>query len=188
MDETIVSARIRADGVVVEILVGGTERPFPKRPMRPMSEEEISAAAAADPDARPTPCGAAHTAREDIGTGARIDAGGIREPIAYSSRYSARLGARPYRIGSTREGVSSRDRGRRRRCLTGVGKWTAPTLGRWRGAFTRLGRQGTAIRRQGKVCRRSLGRGRHIPEEIRALPPRASRLFRRRSPRRPKVQ
>ena len=53
MDETIVSARIRADGVVVEILVGGTERPFPKRPMRPMSEEEISAAAAADPDARP---------------------------------------------------------------------------------------------------------------------------------------
>lgn len=53
MNETITSAKIRADGSVVEILVGGAERPFPNIPMRPMTEEEISAAAAADPDARP---------------------------------------------------------------------------------------------------------------------------------------
>ena len=53
MKQTIISARILPDKTVVEILPDGTERPFPKRPMRPMSEEEISAAAAADPDARP---------------------------------------------------------------------------------------------------------------------------------------
>jgi putative transcriptional regulator len=53
MNKTTTSARIRADGTVVEILDGGVERPFPKTPMRPMTEEEISAAAAADPDARP---------------------------------------------------------------------------------------------------------------------------------------
>jgi len=53
MNETITSARIRPDGTVVERLNDGTERPFPKTPVRPMTEEEISAAAAADPDARP---------------------------------------------------------------------------------------------------------------------------------------
>ncbi len=53
MNKTIISAKIRADGTVVEILDGGGERPFPETPMRPMTEEEISAAAAADPDARP---------------------------------------------------------------------------------------------------------------------------------------
>ena len=51
--KTTISARIRPDGTVVEILDDGGERPFPKTPMRPMTEEEISAAAAADPDARP---------------------------------------------------------------------------------------------------------------------------------------
>lgn len=53
MNKTITSARIRADGTVVEILDDGTERPFPQTPMRHMTEQEISAAAAADPDARP---------------------------------------------------------------------------------------------------------------------------------------
>jgi len=53
MSKTITSARIRSDGTVVEILDDGSERPFPKTPMRSMTEEEISAAAAADPDARP---------------------------------------------------------------------------------------------------------------------------------------
>ncbi len=53
MNKIITSARIQADGTVVEILDDGSERPFPKTPMRPMTEEEISAAAAADPDARP---------------------------------------------------------------------------------------------------------------------------------------
>ena len=53
MNKTITSARIRADGTVVEILDDGSERSFPKMPMRPMTEDEISAAAASDPDARP---------------------------------------------------------------------------------------------------------------------------------------
>lgn len=53
MNKTTISARIRSDSTVVEILDDGHERPFPKTPMRPMTEAEISAAAAADPDARP---------------------------------------------------------------------------------------------------------------------------------------
>jgi putative transcriptional regulator len=53
MSKTTTTARIRPDGTVVEILDDGTERPFPKTPMRPMTEAEIAAAAAADPDAKP---------------------------------------------------------------------------------------------------------------------------------------
>jgi putative transcriptional regulator len=44
---------MRRDGTVVEVLADGSERPFPDTPMRPMTEEEIEAAAWADPDARP---------------------------------------------------------------------------------------------------------------------------------------
>jgi putative transcriptional regulator len=44
---------MRADGTVVEVLSDGSERPFPHMPMRAMTEAEIEAAAAADPDARP---------------------------------------------------------------------------------------------------------------------------------------
>jgi putative transcriptional regulator len=53
MSKTTTTAKIRPDGTVVEILDDGTERPFPKTPMRPMTEAEVAAAAAADPDARP---------------------------------------------------------------------------------------------------------------------------------------
>jgi putative transcriptional regulator len=53
MSEITITARIQSDGTVVEVLKDGTERPFPPTPMRPMTEEEIVAAAAADPDARP---------------------------------------------------------------------------------------------------------------------------------------
>lgn len=53
MNKTTTTAKIRSDGTVVEILDDGSERPFPKTPMRPMTEQEIAAAAAADPDARP---------------------------------------------------------------------------------------------------------------------------------------
>jgi putative transcriptional regulator len=53
MSKTIITARIRGNGKVVEVLDDGSERPFPKTLMRPMSEEEIHAAAMADPDARP---------------------------------------------------------------------------------------------------------------------------------------
>jgi putative transcriptional regulator len=53
MSKTATTARIRPDGIVVEILDDGSERPFPETPMRPMTEAEIHAAAMADPDARP---------------------------------------------------------------------------------------------------------------------------------------
>lgn len=53
MNKNITTAKIRSDGTVVEVLENGEERLFPDTPMRPMTEEEIKAAAAADPDARP---------------------------------------------------------------------------------------------------------------------------------------
>ena len=53
MSKTTIAAKMRADGTVVEVLGDGSERPFPKRLMRPMTKVEIAAAAAADPDARP---------------------------------------------------------------------------------------------------------------------------------------
>jgi putative transcriptional regulator len=53
MSKTDTIARMRPDGIVVEVLPDGTERPFPDTPMRPMTEEEVSAAARRDPDARP---------------------------------------------------------------------------------------------------------------------------------------
>jgi putative transcriptional regulator len=53
MSKTTTTAKMRPDGTVVEVLDDGSERPFPTKPMRPMTEAEIAAAAAADPDARP---------------------------------------------------------------------------------------------------------------------------------------
>jgi putative transcriptional regulator len=53
MNKTDTIARMRRDGTVVEVLPDGTERSFPNTPMRQMTEAEIAAAAAADPDARP---------------------------------------------------------------------------------------------------------------------------------------
>ena len=50
MDSTPTVAKTRADGVVVEVLPDGTERPFPERPM---TEGEVRAAALCDPDAQP---------------------------------------------------------------------------------------------------------------------------------------
>jgi len=52
-DDLFDTAKMRSDGTVVEVLADGSERVFPKQPMRPMTEAEIEAAAAADPDARP---------------------------------------------------------------------------------------------------------------------------------------
>ena len=53
MSETIITARMRDDGTVVEVLSDGSERPFPNIPMRSMADEEIEAAALSDPDAQP---------------------------------------------------------------------------------------------------------------------------------------
>jgi putative transcriptional regulator len=53
MSKTTITARIRSDGKVVQVLKDGTERLFAPTPMRKMSEAEIVAAAETDPDARP---------------------------------------------------------------------------------------------------------------------------------------
>ena len=53
MSKTITTAKMHADGTVVEVLEDGHERLFPTVPMRPMTEADIAAAAQADPDARP---------------------------------------------------------------------------------------------------------------------------------------
>jgi putative transcriptional regulator len=53
MSKTTITARIRADGKVVRVTKSGKEIPFPDASMRPMTEEQVRAAAAADPDARP---------------------------------------------------------------------------------------------------------------------------------------
>src|ERR1035437_4618677 len=53
MNKKIITAKIRSDGIVVEVLKDGRERPFPPTGMREMPEAEIVAAAEADPDARP---------------------------------------------------------------------------------------------------------------------------------------
>jgi putative transcriptional regulator len=53
MSKTDIIARMRPDGTVMEVLADGSERPFPKTLIRPMTQEEIEAAAEADPDARP---------------------------------------------------------------------------------------------------------------------------------------
>jgi putative transcriptional regulator len=53
MSKTTITAKMRADGTIVEVMSDGSERPFPDTPMRAMTEAEIAAAAAADPDARP---------------------------------------------------------------------------------------------------------------------------------------
>jgi putative transcriptional regulator len=53
MNKKLITAKIRSDGTVVEVLKDGRERPFPVTPMREMTEAEIVGAAEADPDARP---------------------------------------------------------------------------------------------------------------------------------------
>lgn len=46
MSKTRIFVRTRADGTIVEGLPDGRERPFPNTPMRPMTEAEVSEAAA----------------------------------------------------------------------------------------------------------------------------------------------
>jgi putative transcriptional regulator len=53
MNETTTIARMRCDGVLVRIKPDGTEEVMPVSPLAPMTPEEVEAAAAADPDARP---------------------------------------------------------------------------------------------------------------------------------------
>ena len=63
MNKTTTIAKMRSDGTIVELLKTGEERLFSGTPMRPMTEEEIKAAAAVDPDARPMTAEELRTAR-----------------------------------------------------------------------------------------------------------------------------
>ena len=63
MSKNTTIAKIRSDGVVVEVLDNGDERQFPDTPMRSMTETEIEAAAVADRDARPMTAGEMQLAR-----------------------------------------------------------------------------------------------------------------------------
>ena len=53
MSKTTTTAKIRSDGKVVKVAQNGLETDFPGTSMRPMTEAQVKAAAAADPDARP---------------------------------------------------------------------------------------------------------------------------------------
>ena len=53
MSEITIVAKRRSDGTLVSVLPDGLERPFPRVPLREMTDEEIEAAALADPDAQP---------------------------------------------------------------------------------------------------------------------------------------
>ena len=53
MSKTNIIAKMRPDGTVVEVLDDGAERPIASPSLRAMTEAEIEAAAASDPDTRP---------------------------------------------------------------------------------------------------------------------------------------
>jgi putative transcriptional regulator len=53
VSETTITAKRRGDGTLVRVLPDGSEQRFPQAPMRDMTDEEIEAAALADPDAQP---------------------------------------------------------------------------------------------------------------------------------------
>lgn len=63
MSKTTTFAKMLPDGTVAEILADGSERALPETPMRSMTEEEVAAAAGADPDARPMTLQELKTAR-----------------------------------------------------------------------------------------------------------------------------
>ena len=53
MNKTTTTAKILTDGTVVEVLDDCHQRPFASVPPRPMTDEEVIAAANADTDAKP---------------------------------------------------------------------------------------------------------------------------------------
>jgi len=127
---TIITARMRPDGTVVEVLEDGTERPFPKRPMRPMTEEEIEAAALSDPDNPPL-------TEEQLERMKRVPrvrtlrrALGLSHAISYPARHAARLGAGSHRAGRARAGLFESHclRSRRRNPRIGIGPAAAALI------------------------------------------------------------
>jgi putative transcriptional regulator len=91
MSETIITAKIRADGRAVEVLPNGSEQPFPEIPMRAMTEAEIEVAAAADPDARPMTPEQFRTARRVPRTKTLRRALGLTQE-EFAARYQVPIG------------------------------------------------------------------------------------------------
>ncbi len=91
MSRTRIIAKTRPDGAVVEVLPDGTERPFPEGPMRPMTEAEVAAAAAADPDARPMTAEELQAARRVPRARTLRRALGLTQE-AFAARYQIPLG------------------------------------------------------------------------------------------------
>ena len=93
---------MRSDGTVVEVLESGEERPFPETPMPPMTEEEIHAAAMADPDAQPmsprrVADGQVCAAHKELAPHSRPHTARICGAVSHPSRHTSGLGARPRR-------------------------------------------------------------------------------------------
>jgi len=91
MSKTTTTAKMRADGRIVEVMSDGGERPFPVTPMRAMTETEIAAAAAADPDARPMTPEEFRTARRVPRVKTLRRALGLTQP-EFAARYQIPLG------------------------------------------------------------------------------------------------
>jgi hypothetical protein len=118
MNKTFITAKIASDGRAVEVLEDGTERPFPVTPMRPMTEEQIATAAAADPDARPM-------TTEELGSARRVPRtktirrvlGLTQEEFAADFHITGPLRTRP-----TRARLFDRNRPRPRWCAARLGR------------------------------------------------------------------
>src|SRR5436190_11116701 len=131
MSKTTTTAKMRADGTIVEVTSGG-ERPFPVTPMRAMTEAEIEAAAAADPDARPMTPEELRTARRVPRVKTLRRALGLTQQ-EFAARYQIPLGTlRDWEQGRTEPdqparaylGVIARDpEGARAALAEGGGTW-----------------------------------------------------------------
>jgi len=91
MNKTTTTAKILPNGAVVEVLADGHERPFPDAPIRVMTDEEISAAAHADHDARPMTAAELKTARRVPRVKTMRRALGITQE-EFAARYHVPLG------------------------------------------------------------------------------------------------
>ena len=93
--ENIIVAKLQSDGTVVQVLPDGSTRPFEDKTdwnrLRAMTDEEIHAAAMADPDARPMTPEQLRTARRVPRTKTLRRALGLTQE-EFAARYHIPLG------------------------------------------------------------------------------------------------